>query len=426
MYKAITEPSCDTNFRVNAPTLIILFSSLFLSTAGQAADPVGGLKFARGDVTIESESGETRKAVKGDNLMRNELIVTGAASIAVIQLNDNSRMTLRPHSEFRVDLLDTDGDSNDSNDSSNQPSAVLNLLRGGLRLVTGLIGKLNPAGYRLSTPVATIGIRGTEFNTRICISDCAAEEKQLAGSDAAAKISEGLYVNVDEGQVFLDNGAAGEPLDLLQGESGYVADFSSLPVKLSSVPAFQSLDKIPSPSQLDFGNIQLSGGALQAIESTASTAAASAGAAEAAVVAAASAGAAGVAVVAAASAGAAETAELDVSGTYEVEISYTSTMALSDRKWFFGASPEIEFTVTQKGNKIGGEFSGDRDGKIFKGKIDGDEIIFEFYLEARGGEFKDGVGTWTVGEDGTLKGDFEIRDSKRGLAKGFWILTKID
>ena len=184
MHKVITEPSRNTNFRVNVPTLIILFSGLFLSTVGQAADPVGALKFARGDITIESKSGETRKAVKGDNLMQNELIVTGAASVAVIQLNDNSRMTLRPYSEFRVNLLNTD---DDSNDSSSQQCAVLNLLRGGLRLVSGFIGKANPAGYRLITPVATIGIRGTEFNTRICISDCAAEGRQLAGSDAAAK-----------------------------------------------------------------------------------------------------------------------------------------------------------------------------------------------------------------------------------------------
>ena len=102
-----------------------------------------------------------------------------------------------------------------------------------------------------------MGIRGTEFNTRICISDYAAEEGQLAGGDAAANIKEGLYVNVDEGPIFLENDAIGKPLDLLPGESAYVADLSSLPVKLDSVPAFESLDKLPSPSQLDFDNIQI-------------------------------------------------------------------------------------------------------------------------------------------------------------------------
>lgn len=114
MNKAISDPSCNTNFRINLRMLAFLISSLLISTAGQAADPVGTLKFARGDIIIESDSGETRKAVKDDFLMQNELIVTGADGIAVIQLNDDSRMTLRPNSEFRVNLLDTNDDSTDS------------------------------------------------------------------------------------------------------------------------------------------------------------------------------------------------------------------------------------------------------------------------------------------------------------------------
>ena len=399
MHKAITEPSRNTIFCVNMPTLIILISSLFLSTVGQAADPVGVLKFTRGDVTVKSESGEIRKAVKGDNLMQFELIVTGTAGIAVIQLNDNSRMTLRPYSKFRVDLLNTD---DDSNDSSNQQSAVLNLLRGGLRLVTGFIGKENPAEYRLITTVATIGIRGTEFSTRICISDCAAEERQLAGNDAAAKIKEGLYVNVDKGQIFLKSGAVGEPLDLIQGESGYIADLKSIPVKLSLVPAFQALDKIPSPSQLDFDNIQISDDVLQAIESEAE-----------------------VAEDTTASASDEAVAELDISGTYEADITYGPELVYALRNDFFGADPDIEFTLTQKGDKIKGEFSGDRDGTI-KGKIDDEEVTFEFLLEAKRGELKEGAGTWIVQEDGSLKGDFTIRDRDRGIVRGRWTLTKIE
>ncbi len=399
MHKAISDPSGNTNFRVSVPTLIILILSMFLSTLVQAADPVGTLKFARGDVTIESSSGETRKAVKDDDLKQNELIVTGAASIAVIQLKDDSRMTLRPYSAFRVNQLDMGDEGNDS--SSNQ-SAVLNLLRGGLRLVTGLIGKANPPGYRLNTPVATIGIRGTEFNTRICGSDCAAEEKQLTDSDAAAKIKEGLYVNVDEGRIFLQNFAVGEPLELQQGESGHVSDLNSLPVKLSFIPAFQSLDKIPSPSQLDFDNIQISDDESQAIDSPV-----------------------GVAVVAATSASEEEATELNIAGEYETdEVKYRG-LPPADRQWFFGANPDLEFTLTQKGDKIEGEFEGDRDG-VIKGKIDDEEVTFTFQLEALGGEFKEGAGTWIVQEDGSLKGDFKIRDQRRGIIRGYWTLIKDD
>jgi len=398
MQIVITEPSRNTNLRLNLPILIILFSGLFLSTAGQAADPVGILKFARGEVNIVSNSDVTRKAVKGDNLMQNELVVTGTGGIAVIQLNDNSRMTLRPYSKFRVELLNT---NDDSNDSSSQPSAILNLLRGGLRLVTGFIGKENPAGYRLITTVATIGIRGTEFNTRICISDCAAEERQLEGSDAADTINEGLYVNVDDGQVFLENDAEGEPLDLKQGESGYVANLNTLPIKLSLVPAFLSLDKIPSPSQLDFDNIQLSDDTSQAAKSSAEDAEDTTS-----------------------SANEEEAKEFGISGTYKIEVSYPG-LPLAERIWYFGADPDIAFKLTQEGDKIKGEFFGDRDGTI-KGEIDEDKVTFEFLLEAKGGELKDGTGTWIVQEDGSLKGDFKIKDQRRGIIRGRWVLTRVE
>ncbi len=116
---------------------------------------------------------------------------------------------------------------------------------------------------------------------------------------------------------------------------------------------------------------------------------------------------------------------LDISGTYEAEVSYSKALPGADRKHFFGSNPDLEFTLTQKGDKIKGEFSGDRDGTI-KGKIDDEEVTFEFYLEAYGGEIKDGAGTWIVEEDGTLNGDFKIRDQARGIVRGRWILTKIE
>jgi hypothetical protein len=428
--KAITNPSCYASFLVKFSVLIVLFSSLFLSTIGQAEDSVGTLKFAHGLVNIESSSGEKREATKGDKLMRNELVVTGAASIAVIQLNDDSRMTLRPKSSFRVNQFNMD---DDSNDSSSQQSAVLNLLRGGLRLVTGLIGKVNPAGYRLNTPIATIGIRGTEFSTRLCDTDCAAEEKKLAGSDAAAKIKKGLYVNVDDGGVLVKNFATDNTLDISQGESGYVADLFSLPVKLGLIPAFQLLDKIPSPSKLDFDDIEISDDALEVgkpdIENAATATATATAAATAAAAAAAAAAATDTATAseekAAAAASEEKAAGIDISGIYELEVSYDKDLPNAERLWFFGADPDIEFTLMQKGDEIIGEFEGDLDGTI-KGKIDGDTVAVEFVLEARGGEYKDGTGTWIVRGDGNLEGIFKIRDQRRGIIRGSWVLTKTD
>ncbi len=395
-----------SKFRASPAALMILFSSLLLSAAGQAAEPLGAIKFTRGIVTIESISGETRRAETDDDLMQNELIETGADGVAVIQLIDDSRMTLRPNSEFRVELMNTADAGNDSS----QQSAVLNLLRGGLRLVTGLISKANPAGYRLNTPVATIGIRGTEFNTRICVDDCAAEESRLAGGDAAANIGEGLYVNVDEGRIFLENDATVEPLDLNQGESGYVADLNTLPVKLVVVPAFLGLDNIPSPGQLDFNDIQLPDDAFRAAAPEAD-----------------------VAGMAASPASDEVTAEVelsgtyagfDVSGTYEIEVKYGQDLPPGDRRWFWGNNPDIEFTLTQNGDEMKGDFSGDLEGTI-EGIVDDDEVSFEFLLEALGGETKSGYGTWIIQKDGSLQGDFNIEDRERGVVRGRWTLTRI-
>ena len=115
----------------------------------------------------------------------------------------------------------------------------------------------------------------------------------------------------------------------------------------------------------------------------------------------------------------------DISGTYEIDDIDYRDLPLADRRLFFGADPDIEFELTQKGDKFKGEFSDDRDGTI-KGKIDDEEVTFEFLLEARGGEYKEGSGTWIVQDDGSLKGDFSIRDRKKGIIRGLWVLTKTD
>ncbi len=46
-------------------------------------------------------------------------------------------------------------------------SAILELLSGGLRTITGAIGKGNKKAYELRTPLATIGVRGTDYEVEI-------------------------------------------------------------------------------------------------------------------------------------------------------------------------------------------------------------------------------------------------------------------
>src|SRR5690625_2473104 len=48
-------------------------------------------------------------------------------------------------------------------DSEDEGALVFGLLKGGLRTVTGAVGKKQHEQYELKTPVATLGIRGTEY-----------------------------------------------------------------------------------------------------------------------------------------------------------------------------------------------------------------------------------------------------------------------
>ena len=67
-------------------------------------------------------------------------------------------MSLQPQTQFKIDNYVFEGRG------SQNESAVMSLLRGGFRTITGLIGKTNRDGYKLQTATATVGIRGTSFS----------------------------------------------------------------------------------------------------------------------------------------------------------------------------------------------------------------------------------------------------------------------
>ena len=102
---------------------------------------------------------------------------TGRDSIAIVKLSDGTRMTIRPNSVFRIDQY---------SQKSGSETFLLSMFKGGLRAITGLISKRNPDAFTLRTPVATVGIRGTDFSARICTDDCATEAERVAGGQASS------------------------------------------------------------------------------------------------------------------------------------------------------------------------------------------------------------------------------------------------
>lgn len=168
--------------------LIFLLLSSFIVSSAVHAEQVGTIKYARGAITVQNEDGSsTRLTGKGGAINEGEVIKTGPKSFAIISLDDETRMTIRPRSSFAVQEYTAEKNA--------RASALLRLFRGGLRTVTGFISKFNPKGYKIKTPVATIGIRGTEFDARLCEEDdCNNENKKITkrnreqGKQPVAKI----------------------------------------------------------------------------------------------------------------------------------------------------------------------------------------------------------------------------------------------
>ena len=115
----------------------------------------GTFKTVQGDVTVVR--GNVRSAaVVGDGLRIADRVLTGDASAAAITLKDGTVLSIGADSS--VDLAEFQ-----FNPTTHDGHVLIALLRGSLRVVTGLIAKLKPEQVRVTTPTTVIGVRGTDF-----------------------------------------------------------------------------------------------------------------------------------------------------------------------------------------------------------------------------------------------------------------------
>ncbi|MFT4564685.1 MAG: hypothetical protein ACI9BW_004455, partial [Gammaproteobacteria bacterium] len=151
------------------------------TTTAPPALVVGRAALVIGTLNITSGDGRTRRAGKGAPLYEGDVLVTETASYAMLALQDEGRITLRAETEFIIQKLKFDRQHPDGD------SAVFNLVRGGIRAFTGLIGKRKQNTYRVVTSVATIGIRGTGFDL-VCQGTCGAPTSPSGSNDGPLKI----------------------------------------------------------------------------------------------------------------------------------------------------------------------------------------------------------------------------------------------
>jgi hypothetical protein len=120
------------------------------------APPAGKVLFAIGDARLQ-RSGEAFPLAKGDAVRPGDRLVTSASGHVHLRMADEAFVSLRPNSALAIQAYHYDPDHPEKN------RVKFELRRGVMRSVTGEAGRTNKDGFRVNTPVAAIGIRGTDF-----------------------------------------------------------------------------------------------------------------------------------------------------------------------------------------------------------------------------------------------------------------------
>lgn len=205
---------------MNLPNIAIklLFFLVFLISVNSHAyaAPAGKAKMVIGKVMVQTATGASIRLRRGKPVSEGDKIITNERSQAQLIMKDGSNISIRPASEFEITAFVATGDV--AKDKTHYT-----LSKGGFRSVTGSIGKKNKASFKLKTPVATMGIRGTDFTSRLCNGDCPANVSQ-----------NGLYVDVISGGVSMTNQAGS--FDLTPDTNGFVGKPDQKPGRIDKFP----------------------------------------------------------------------------------------------------------------------------------------------------------------------------------------------
>lgn len=187
--------------------------------AGQVAGTVMQLS---GPLMAKKADGKVKLLAIKSEVEQGDTLLTEKETYALIKLIDNSEITLKPNTSFVIEQFSYTAEQPDGD------HAIFSLIKGGLRSVTGLLGKRNKERFEMKTPAATIGIRGTTF---------IAEYIGPSTLAPSAPRVPGLYVQVLDGLIHVTN--PGGSQNFAAGQFGFTPNFKQPPVLLPVDPGIK-------------------------------------------------------------------------------------------------------------------------------------------------------------------------------------------
>jgi len=127
---------------------------LLAMAAGDGVAAAARVDFVYGVVTVAGLDGQEQPLLRGAELNSGDTVRT-AEGRAQLRFSDGAYVSLQPQSEFAIRDYRFDGKTDGSE------RGFFGLLKGAMRTVSGLVGRVNRDNFQVTTPTATIGIRGT-------------------------------------------------------------------------------------------------------------------------------------------------------------------------------------------------------------------------------------------------------------------------
>lgn len=206
------------------------------ASSGGAPRPAGEVTYSRGAGFAQMPGSVPRTLGAGLPLYVGDRLTTSEGASAILKLDDGTRLTLRPKTELVLEQFQYKPEAPDNN-------MVMQLLRGGLRALTGFVNKNNDKAARIKTPVATIGIRGTDFDARLCAEDCTSSAAVPGESPRPANLKASAKAVAVQGSITVE-GLNGERRKVVHGSSVYPGDLVETGPDGRAVLAFRDDSKV--------------------------------------------------------------------------------------------------------------------------------------------------------------------------------------
>ena len=203
---------------------VVASFALTLVTASAFAAGAGVITHLSGTMSVQRPDGSVRILSQKSEVQPGDVLTTQRDSYAQINFTDGSAATMRPNTTMKLEAYSF------TQEQPQGDAMFMRLIKGGLRTVTGLIGKRGDQdSYKIGTSTATIGIRGSTGETIRVIDD-------------GNKLPPGTYHNTLSGSYVMRT-QAGEQL-IGEGQFAFAKDLKTPPVLLPGDPGL-NLSQLP-------------------------------------------------------------------------------------------------------------------------------------------------------------------------------------